>query len=98
MRLILLYTITKLFTIQPKCKEVKMYQKLKNLGGMKMLNYILYCSVSLAIAYTFLAMVINKASFEFNIFSEYAYMPAMICYVITVVITKISQYQRGERL
>jgi len=75
-----------------------MYQKLQNPGEMKMLNYILYCSITLTIAYAHIIMFINDASYEFNIFAEYAYIPAMLFYFITVIIAKINQYKRGEPL
>ena len=75
-----------------------MYQKLQNLKGMKMLNYILYCSITLTIAYAYIAVLINETSFDFNIFAEYAYIPAIFCYFITVIIVKITQYKRGEPL
>ena len=35
---------------------------------------------------------------DFNIFAEYAYIPAIFCYSITVIVAKITQYKRGEPL
>ena len=75
-----------------------MYQKLQNLKGRKMPNYILYCSITLTIAYAYIAVLVNETSFYFNIFAEYAYIPAIFCYSITVIVAKITQYKRGEPL
>ncbi len=58
----------------------------------KVLNWINYSTIILAVFFTIISLLFIQEDLTFMSFAHTAFIPAIICYIISVIIVKIQQY------